>query len=176
MLQQLKFFIGDVKSMAGRKKLRILFIWLSRGFWGVLSYRVDRGLFLIFGKSYTYIRVLLSPFFNLLQAYSNIDIHCSAQIGTGINILHPSMGIVISGKALIGNNISLTGGNVIGAKKECGLREIVLGNNCTLGANAVVLGPIKIGNNVKIGALALVLKDCGDNKTLVGVPAKEVGD
>ena len=42
-----------------------------------------------------------------------------------------------------------------------------------IGAGAKVLGNITIGNNVNIGANAVVLKDVLDNKTVVGVPAKE---
>ncbi|KAB2917684.1 MAG: serine acetyltransferase [Bacteroidetes bacterium] len=174
MLTQLRFFAGDVKRMAGKKKLRVAFIWLNRSFCGIFSYRLDRSLFLFFGKTYRIIRIPLIPLFNIWQAYSNIDIHYEAEIGPGINILHCSMGVVVSGKSLIGKNLTLTGGNVIGAKTEVKPRQIVLGDNCSMGANAVVLGPITIGSNVKIGAMALVVKNCGDNVTLIGVPAKEV--
>jgi serine acetyltransferase len=174
MFTQLSFFIKDIRRITGKHKLRIVFIWLSRVFWGLFSYRFDRGLFLLFGSSYRILRIPLVPLFNFWQAYSNTDIHYQAEVGPGLNILHCSMGTVISGKSLIGKNLTLTGGNVIGAKTNCKPKEIILGDNCFFGANAVLLGPIKIGNNVKIGALAMVIKNCGDNVTLVGVPAKEV--
>jgi serine O-acetyltransferase len=40
-----------------------------------------------------------------------------------------------------------------------------------VGTGAVLLGPIKIGNNVSIGANAVVLTDVPDNCIAVGVPA-----
>ena len=47
-----------------------------------------------------------------------------------------------------------------------------IGNNCMIGAGAVILGNIVIGDNVKIGANAVVLKDIPDNCTVVGIPGK----
>lgn len=41
-----------------------------------------------------------------------------------------------------------------------------------IGAGAVILGNITIGNNVSIGANAVVTKDIPDNCVAVGVPAK----
>ncbi|MFY7741090.1 MAG: DapH/DapD/GlmU-related protein [Flavobacterium sp.] len=108
-----------------------------------------------------------------MQAYSNIDIHYKADIKGGLLILHPSMGITISGMANIGENLTLTGGNVIGISKKCELDTFRIGDNCNLGANAVILGPIIIGNNITIGALACVTKSFTENNlTLVGSPAQ----
>ena len=41
-----------------------------------------------------------------------------------------------------------------------------------IGAGAVIIGNIKIGNNVSIGANAVVLTDIPDDSIAVGVPAK----
>ncbi|WP_333889202.1 hypothetical protein [Sphingobacterium siyangense] len=173
MLKQLKFFLVDVKRMLGKYKSRLLYIWLSRSFWGILIYRIERGAYISIGSYYEKLRILFIPFINLIQAYSNIDIHYKAEIGAGLAIFHPSVGIVISGYSIIGSNLSLTGGNIIGAREGCSPGSIKMGNNCSLGANAVVLGPIIIGNNVKIGASACVVRDCLlDEVTLIGVPAK----
>ena len=161
--------------MLGRQKLRILFIWLSRSFWGIGLYRLERGLYLTFGGIYKYLRVLLLPLLNLVQAYSNVDIHYQADIKQGILILHPSIGIVISGKAVIGSFLTLTGGNTIGIRKNCDPGKLIIGNNCSIGANAVILGPIQLGDNISVGALSCVLYDClENNSTLVGVPAKVI--
>ena len=90
-------------------------------------------------------------------------------------ILHPSVGCVISGQSIIGENLTLTGGNIIGLKKIKGKEEFRIGNNCSLGANATIIGPLILGNNIKIGASACVVRSCvNDNSTLVGVPAYEI--
>ncbi|HNN32237.1 MAG TPA: hypothetical protein PKJ70_10135 [Chitinophagaceae bacterium] len=175
MIQQFSYFIQDVQRMLGKYKIRIIHIWLSRLFWGVFLYRLERGLYLTFGKAYSVMRIILIPLFNLIQAYSNIDIHYKADIRGGLLVLHPSVGIVISAFADIGKNLTLTGGNIIGAREGCKLGELKIGNECTLGANAVVLGPINLGNYINIGASACVVKDCViDGTSLIGVPAKFV--
>lgn len=173
MKQQMFFFSADLKRMLGKQKSRILYVWMSRTFWGIFSYRLDRGLFLLIGKPYKYFRIILLPFFNLWQSYSNIDINYKAEVGKGMIVLHPSMGIVISGRSIIGERLTLTGGNVIGAKAGCNYGDLMIGNNCTLGANAVIIGPIKLANQISIAALACAVKDClTDNILLVGIPAK----
>ena len=133
---------------------------------------MERGFLISFGKPYEIIRMLFLPLINLIQAYSNVEIHYKADIKGGLSILHPSMGVVLSGKAIIGSNLTLTGGNVIGISKKCIQGEFMIGDNCNLGANAVILGPVKMGNNIKVGALACVTKDFLESEVvLVGVPA-----
>lgn len=173
MIKQFRYFAEDIKQLLGKHKIRILTIWLSRTFWGIFLYRLERGLFLLFGSSYKFIRILLLPIFTILQAFSNIDINYHADIKGGLVILHPSAGIVISGLSVIGKNLMLTGGNVIGARSNCKAGELQIGDNCYLGANAVVLGPIQLGNNINIAASACVVNDFPeDNEVLIGVPAK----
>jgi serine acetyltransferase len=170
---QIRLFIKDVKRMLGKHKIRILHIWLSRTFWGIFLYRLERSLFLVFGKAYGIIRVPLIPIFNLLQAYSNIDIHYKANIKGGLLVLHPSIGCVISGQANIGENLTLTGGNVIGSKHNNTNENFVIGNQCTFGANATLIGPIQLADNIIIGASACVTKTCLiEGSVLVGIPAE----
>ncbi len=175
-MSQVTYFKNDVKRMLGKRKIRILHIWLSRMFWGVLMYRIERSLYLFFPKkTYAILRIPFIPILNIIQAYSNIDIHYKANIKGGLLILHPSVGIVISGQANIGENLLLTGGNIIGAKHLAKENEFTIGNNCSFGANATLIGPIQLGNNISIGASACVVKSCLNNKAvLTGVPAKQI--
>ncbi|WP_407032772.1 DapH/DapD/GlmU-related protein [Polluticaenibacter yanchengensis] len=104
-----------------------------------------------------------------------MDIHYKADVKGGLLVLHPSVGVVISGRSIIGSNLTLTGGNVIGGRGGTEYGGIQIGDNCGLGANAVILGPVKLGRNISVGSLACVLKDCNvDGTTLVGVPAKAI--
>ena len=80
MIKQFKYFVQDVRRLLGKHKIRIVHIWLSRVFWGIFLYRFERSLFLSFGKFYGYARIVLIPLYNLLQAYSNMDIHYKADI------------------------------------------------------------------------------------------------
>lgn len=49
-----------------------------------------------------------------------------------------------------------------------------VGKLCELGTNSCVLQNLKIGNNNMIGAGAVVTKNFENNKTIVGVPGKEL--
>ncbi len=173
MASQFKYFGQDIKRMVGKKTIRYIHIWLSRNFWGLALYRLERGLFITFGLPYEKLRVLLLPLFYPIQAYSNIDIPYRADIKGGISILHPSLGIVISGMSVIGSNLTMVGGNVIGAKDGCKPGEIVVGDDCIMGANAVILGPIILGPKSYIAASACAVNNYPEgNLTLMGVPAK----
>ena len=82
-------------------------------------------------------------------------------------VLHPGLGVVVSGSTIAGENLTLTGGNCIGIRQSVNTGELVLGDGVYLGANAVVLGPVKIGNQVVIGAGAVVIHDAPDHAILV---------
>ena len=53
-------------------------------------------------------------------------------------------------------------------------RAPAVGDNCLIGAGAVLIGGIRIGDNVKIGAGAVVHTDVPDNCTMVPPPARDV--
>ena len=171
--QQIIHFTKDIEKNLGKNKIRIVLMIFSPVFWGLFKYRFDRFLSLLFGKYYVIARLPLFPFFLLLEFFSRMDIHYKADISGGLRILHTSVGIVISGNSIIGENLILTGGNVIGGKAD---GSIVIGNNCSLGANATVIGPLKLGDNIRIGASACVVRSFeSNNLVLVGVPAKPIG-
>jgi serine acetyltransferase len=170
---QITYLYNDINRMIGRNKYRWLYVWISRSFIGIFSYRLERSFYLITGENYKYLRILILPILTLFQVYSNMDINYKADIKGGFLILHPALGCVISGYSIIGEHLTLTGGNVIGLKKAIKHGEFIIGNGCTLGANAVILGPMTLGDNIQIGASACVTQSfVGHDVTLVGVPAK----
>lgn len=174
LIQQIGFFKKDLKRMLGVRKSRILYIWLTPAFAGILTYRIDRGLYLTLGKYYGILRVPLMPIFNLFRAYANMELHYKSDIKGGLHILHPSGGVTTSRFVKIGENLTLVGGNFIAGKNEdVKTKDFIIGDNCYMGANSVVLGPLVLADNIKIGASACVVKDHLVNDTvLVGVPAK----
>jgi UDP-2-acetamido-3-amino-2,3-dideoxy-glucuronate N-acetyltransferase len=62
------------------------------------------------------------------------------------------------------NNLNTVGSQIGGAK---------IGANCFIGTNAVLQYGIKISHNVIVGAMSFVNKDCDENSTYIGVPAKK---
>lgn len=54
------------------------------------------------------------------------------------------------------------------------IKEIKIGNNVHIGWNTLIMPGVSIGNNCIIGAGAVVTKDIPDNSIAVGIPAKVV--
>lgn len=78
------------------------------------------------------------------------------KINVGANIMH---------NCSIGDYTTIAPNAVI-------LGNVKIGNGTYIGANATILPNIKIGNNVIVGAGAVVTKDIGNDKTVMGIPAK----
>jgi serine O-acetyltransferase len=173
MIQQLQYFYQDLMYNTGYRKGKILLLLFSPVFVGIFWYRLEHGLYQIFKKAYHFLRIPLLPIDFLIRTYSNLDISYTADIGPGLKILQGSKGIVISGHTIIGCKLTLAGGNVIGGKHHFSEGDYVIGNNCTLGTNAVIIGPVKLGHGIIIGASSCVLKDCKQNKVVLGgIPAR----
>ena len=49
---------------------------------------------------------------------------------------------------------------------------VIIGKNCWIGANAVILPGVVLGDNVIVGAGAVVTKCFGSDLTVAGIPAK----
>lgn len=86
-----------------------------------------------------------------------------------LSLPHGLHGIFISRYAEIGENCCIYQNVTIG---EVGRKAPVIGNNCLIGAGAVIIGDIKIGNDVKIGAGAVVSTDISDGCTVVSQPVR----
>lgn len=57
-------------------------------------------------------------------------------------------------------------------RNEHSVKNIVIGKNCWLGANCILLGGAELGDNVTVGAGSLVNKSFPSNVVIGGVPAK----
>ena len=105
---------------------------------------------------------------------TGIEIHPGAKIGKRLFIDH-GMGIVIGETAEIGDDVTMFHGSTLGGTgKDKGKRHPTVGNNVIISAGVKVLGPIVIGDNCKLGANAVVLENIPDNCTVVGIPGKIV--
>lgn len=174
MTAQLGYFLEDYKRATGKYWFRGFYIWMKYTIIGILFYRIERSLYMLFGEYYRILRVLFMPLIFLVEALSRVDINYRADIKGGLCILHGSMGVVINGGAIIGRNLTLVGGNVIGGNHSFPRGGFTVGDNCFMGANAVMIGPIHVGDNVIIGASACVVKDIPSNVSVAGVPAKNI--
>lgn len=117
------------------------------------------------------------PFFVYLIFYRSIvewilgvELPLKVSIGKRLSV-HHGVGLVINPQVIIGDDVTVRNGVVIGNKGE-GTGCPIIGHNVDIGANAVIIGPINIGSNVKIGAGTVVTKDVAENKVVVSAPMR----
>ncbi len=103
-----------------------------------------------------------------------IEIATICRIGPGLFFPH-THGTVI-GAVSIGKNAVIYQGVTLGAKDldftYDATRRPVVGDHVLIGAGAKVLGGITLGNNVSIGANAVVLDSIPDDALAAGIPAR----
>ncbi len=107
----------------------------------------------------------------LSQILTGIELPCETQVGHRLIIEHFG-GIIISGDAVIGDDVIIRNGVTIGLKRTGMAGAPVIGNRVDIGVGAKLLGPIRIGDDAVIGANAVVLQDVPSNSLAVGVPAQ----
>ena len=66
-----------------------------------LLYRLERAAYLASGPAWPIVRLVTRPLFAVIRPGA-VDIDCRAEIGPGLMIAHPGLGIVISHHASIG--------------------------------------------------------------------------
>lgn len=98
--------------------------------------------------------------------------------GPGLGIIHYGL-LVVNPASRIGKNCRIHAGVNIGGTaglrtaEEAALLAPTLGDNCYIGPGAKIFGPVQLGNNCVIGANAVVNKSFpDDNLTLGGIPAQ----
>ena len=115
----------------------------------------------IFGFVLSKINVIQYRFWSVV---TGADIPLNAQIGGGLQLVHPN-GIVIHPEATIGVNcLILQQVTIVGGVK--------IGGQVDIGAGAKIIRPVTIGDRAKIGANAVVLNDVPAGAIAVGIPAK----
>lgn len=94
-------------------------------------------------------------------------------VGPGFRIYHAGDFVHVKSTCKIGKNCTIFPGVVFGNKYEGEDNSVVVvGDNCYIGLGVKIFGQVKIGNNVTIGANAVVTKDIPDNAVVGGIPAK----
>jgi len=85
-------------------------------------------------------------------------------------------GISIGDDTLIGPGVKIISANHSRTDLGAHVRgsPVVIGTNCWIGANAVVLPGVRLGNGVTVGAGAVVTRSFPDGAVVVGNPARQI--
>lgn len=146
-------------------------LW-RQGLWAMAVYRFGRWRY---GVRPALLRRPLSLLYKLLrtacQMLTGIELPCEARVGRRLRIEHFG-GIVVSGDAVIGDDVVVRHGVTIGLRRTGERGAPCIGNRVDIGAGAVILGPIHVGDDAVIGANAVVLCDVPAGALAAGVPAR----
>ena len=167
-LKTIRYDINNIlkNDPAARSEIEVFLLYPSVH--AVINYRIANALY---KKKMFFLARLISQFARFL---TGIEIHPGATIGKGFFVDH-GMGVVVGETAEVGDNVTLYHGVTLGGTgKDKGKRHPTIGNNVVIGTGAKVLGPILVGNNCRIGANSVVLKNIPENSTVVGIPGKIV--
>jgi serine O-acetyltransferase len=142
------------------------------GLWVMFVYRYGNWRY---GIRFRWLRKPFSFLYKVMATgvtiLSGVELPCETRIGRRLRIEHPG-GIVVSGDAVIGDDVVLRNGVTIGLRRTGVRGAPVIGDRVDIGAGAKILGGIRIGDDVRVGANAVVLRDVPDGAVAVGVPAK----
>lgn len=168
LIERLRADLSRQSEIEGGPK-ELLF---CQGTWATVVYRVGE---------YIYERPRPAHFLPAKLAYklaskaievtTGISIPASVRIGPGLYIGHFGE-IIIHSDAKIGERFSIGQGVTIGTKGQGGGGVPVIGDDVYLGVGSKVLGGIVVGDNVSVGANAVVVKDVPAGSVAVGVPAR----
>jgi serine O-acetyltransferase len=119
--------------------------------------------------------VLYRTLYTGVRNVYGIELPYSARVGRGVVIEHQH-GIVVHGKAVIGDGCILRHGVTLGNRSlDRPFEAPRLGANVNVGAGAKILGAVTIGDGAQIGANAVVCCDVPAGAVACGIPARVAG-
>ena len=151
-------------------------ILLYPSFHVMLAYRIAHPLW---GAG---LRLVPRFMMQLARWFTGIEIHPGAQIDGGFFVDH-GMGVVIGETSVVGRDVTLYHGVTLGGvmpavnaeSQRCVKRHPTLEDNVIVGAGAQILGPVTVGAGARVGGNSVVIRDVSAGQTVVGVPAKKLG-
>jgi serine O-acetyltransferase len=166
--------LADYRRYPGTGLRRLAIAAISQGFWAVCSYRVAHSLLAAPRPLRQILRAIWLPLEKMIECITGVQIGASARIGRGLYIGHFG-GIIVSGRASIGEHCNLSQGVTIGIAGRGENRGAPsLGNRVYVAAGAKLIGRLRVGDDVAVGANAVVTRDVEPGVTVGGVPARVI--
>ena len=108
------------------------------------------------------------------KASMGTDLNHGAEFGSIPKLPHGLNGIIISPDAKIGKNCTIFHQVTIGNDYRKLENVPVVGDNVIIYPGAKIIGKVRIGNNCEIGANAVVVHDVADNSLIVAPAARQM--
>ncbi len=132
----------------------------------IFFYRISRWLYL------HHIPFLPKLVTLLIFLIYNSKVPYTVKIGKGTKLGYGGVGVIIHKNAVVGSYVTVGQHVTIGGGNSRYSGVPTIGDHVYISHGAIVFGGITIGNNVTIGANAVVNKPVPDNAVVAGVPAK----
>ena len=143
-----------------------------QGVWALAVYRFGRWRYTVRPALLRKPLSLVYKFMKIaVQITTGIDLPCEASVGRRLRIEHFG-GIVVSGDAVIGDDVVIRNGVTIGLKRTGERGAPRIGDRVDIGSGARILGAVSVGEGAVVGANAVVLCDVPAGALAVGVPAR----
>jgi serine O-acetyltransferase len=152
-------------SYKGKFRKAFVTLW-SQGFQAMVGYRMCRWMV---SKRIPVLNIFIQ---RLVEVFTGISIPPTVDIGKGLMIEHFG-GIVINSGSKIGDFCTISHEVTLGNKKPGG-KAPILGNYVYVCVGAKVLGDITVGDNCIIGANAVLMTSIPANSIVAGIPARIV--
>lgn len=143
----------------------------EQGFWAVATHRFGNWR-MGFPKP---IRAPMTILYRLMHLFvecaAGISLPYTIKLGRNVRIWHHS-GIILHARS-IGDGVQIRQNTTMGVVSVDRPHDIpTIGNRVDIGCGACILGGITIGDDCKIGANAVVITDVPAGSTAVGIPAR----
>jgi serine O-acetyltransferase len=156
----------SLRSLRGTARLRALAdVFLNTRLLAIVMFRWKRAL------QRWRVPLLPAVLDRACVLFFNVNLGNYTDIGGGLYLPHGN--VVVDGMVSIGRNCVIAPWVTIGTNGTVAGPRI--GDDVFIGTGAKVLGAIQVGDRAKIGANAVVIDDVPPDTTVVGVPAKPVG-
>jgi serine O-acetyltransferase len=95
--------------------------------------------------------------------------------GDGLGLNHRGLNVVVHPHVTLGKNVRLQHGVTLATDRPLTSgQRMIIGDDVSIGAGAILLGPIRVGDGAIIGAGSVVTKDVPAGEVWAGNPARRL--
>lgn len=102
----------------------------------------------------------------------NITVYENATLGANATL---NEGCIVFMNAVVGHGATMEEGSILGPGAVLNAR-VILGRQAYFGTNASILPDLVVGSRATVAQNSAVVTDVPDNSTVIGVPARSMGD